>query len=135
MSENGVYKREDGWNEVEVDVKPSLQSKTINVTKDVEIVMADDAFDGLSRVDVNATHTVKTNVMRAILRIKWLIQRVKLRDYNQGKNDGIIEGYADGKTDGINEQKSKLESITITENGIYVQRRMAIIVFRLMWKT
>ena len=29
------------------------------------------------------------------------------------------EGYAQGKTDGINEQKSKLETINITENGTY----------------
>ena len=29
------------------------------------------------------------------------------------------EGYGQGKTDGTNEQKSKLESISITENGIY----------------
>lgn len=94
VTENGVYKREDGWNEVDIDVKPSLQSKTINVTKDVETVMADDAFDGLSKVDVNATQ------------------------YGRDKRN---EGYADGKTDGINEQKSKLESIAITENGIYAK--------------
>lgn len=106
VSENGVYKREDGWNEVDIDVKTSLQSKTINVTKDVEIVMADDAFDGLSRVDVNATQYGKNK---------------RNEGYNQGKNDGFVEGYADGKTDGINEQKSKLESITITENGTYTK--------------
>lgn len=94
VSENGVYKREDGWNEVDIDVKPSLQSKTINVTKDVETVIADDTFDGLSKVNVNATQ------------------------YGRDKRN---EGYADGKTDGINEQKSKLESIAITENGIYVK--------------
>ena len=29
------------------------------------------------------------------------------------------EGYGQGKTDGTNEQKSKFESISITENGIY----------------
>ena len=29
------------------------------------------------------------------------------------------EGYGQGKTDGVNEQKSKLESISITENGVY----------------
>lgn len=96
VSENGVYKREDGWNEVDidVDVKPSLQSKTINVTKDVEIVMADDAFDGLSKVDVNATQ------------------------YGRDKHN---EGYNQGKNDGINEQKAKLEGITITENGTYTK--------------
>ena len=43
--------------------------------------------------------------------------------YSQGKTDGYSEGktdgYTEGKEVGINEQKSKLEGITITENGIY----------------
>ena len=34
-------------------------------------------------------------------------------------NGSYDEGYAQGKIDGINEQKSKLESISITENGTY----------------
>lgn len=130
VSENGVYKREDGWNEVNIDVKPSLQSKTINVTKDVEIVMADDAFDGLSKVNVNATQYGKNKRNEGYNQgylegedygYKFGYTEGKTEGYNQGKNDGIVEGYADGKTDGINEQKSKLESITITENGTYTK--------------
>ena len=34
-------------------------------------------------------------------------------------NGSYDEGYAQGKIDGVNEQKSKLESISITENGTY----------------
>ena len=34
-------------------------------------------------------------------------------------NNGVEAGYNQGKIDGINEQKSKLESINITENGTY----------------
>ena len=34
-------------------------------------------------------------------------------------NGSYNEGYAQGKTDGVNEQKSKLESISITQNGVY----------------
>ena len=34
-------------------------------------------------------------------------------------NEGIEAGYVQGKTDGVNEQKTKLESINITENGVY----------------
>lgn len=34
-------------------------------------------------------------------------------------NGSYDEGYAQGKIDGANEQKSKLESISITENGVY----------------
>ena len=33
--------------------------------------------------------------------------------------DGYRDGLKDGKTEGIDEQKSKLESINITENGVY----------------
>lgn len=92
VSENGVYKREDGWNEVEVDVKPSLQSKTINVTKDVETVMADDAFDGLSKVNVNATQYGQDKRNEGYT-----------DGYTTGKADGTEEGYQSGKQDGIEE--------------------------------
>ena len=36
-------------------------------------------------------------------------------------NGSYDEGYEQGKTDGVNEQKSKLESINITENGTYTK--------------
>lgn len=41
----------------------------------------------------------------------------KTEGYNEGKTDG----YTEGKTDGISEQKSKLESISISENGTYTR--------------
>ena len=39
--------------------------------------------------------------------------------YDEGYAEGERVGYAQGKTDGVNEQKGKLESINITENGTY----------------
>lgn len=36
-------------------------------------------------------------------------------------NGSYDEGYAQGKTDGVNEQKTKLESINITQNGTYTK--------------
>ena len=39
--------------------------------------------------------------------------------YLDGETDGYSDGLADGIADGIEQQKSKLESITITENGVY----------------
>lgn len=39
--------------------------------------------------------------------------------YLEGETDGYTDGLADGIADGIEQQKSKLESITITENGVY----------------
>lgn len=111
VSENGVYKREDGWNEVDIDVKPSLQSKTINVTKDVEIVMADDAFDGLSRVDVNATQYGKNK---------------RNEGYNQGYLEGEDYGYTEGKTEGYDEGLTNAGKtarvLNITENGVYTTK-------------
>lgn len=45
----------------------------------------------------------------------------KTDGYNEGKEDGYNEGYDVGYTDGGDNQKSKLESITITENGTYTK--------------
>ena len=56
------------------------------------IVEEDEVYDGLSRVVI---------------------------DPQTLYNEGIEAGYGQGKTDGINEQKSKLESISIIDNGGY----------------
>ena len=41
--------------------------------------------------------------------------------YDEGYAEGERVGYGQGKTDGIDEQKSKLERIEITENGTYTK--------------
>ena len=46
---------------------------------------------------------------------------VNVPDLNGSYDDGFNVGYGQGKTDGANEQKSKLESINITENGTYTK--------------
>lgn len=46
---------------------------------------------------------------------------VNVPDLNGSYDDGYNAGYEQGKTDGVNEQKSKLESINITENGTYTK--------------
>ena len=46
---------------------------------------------------------------------------VNVPDLNGSYDDGFNVGYGQGKTDGVNEQKSKLESINITENGTYTK--------------
>ena len=58
------------------------------------IVEEDEVYDGLSRVVI---------------------------DPQTLYNEGIEAGYVQGKTDGVNEQKSKLETINITENGTYTK--------------
>ena len=44
---------------------------------------------------------------------------VNVPDLNGSYDDGFNVGYNQGKTDGANEQKDKLVSINITENGTY----------------
>ena len=46
---------------------------------------------------------------------------VNVTDLNGSYDDGFNVGYGQGKTDGVNEQKTKLESINITENGTYTK--------------
>ena len=46
---------------------------------------------------------------------------VNVPDLNGAYDDGFNVGYGQGKTDGANDQKSKLESINITENGTYTK--------------
>ena len=67
----------------------------------------------LKRLGDGTTTFVKENVIKYPYGFKRV--EVNVPDLN-GSYD---EGYAQGKTDGINEQKSKLESINITENGVY----------------
>lgn len=96
VTNNGVYKREDGWNEVEVDVESGAliktQEKTVTITKDIETILPDDGYDAFTKVDVDAT------------------------EYGKVKRD---EGYNQGNTDGITTQKSKLTNLSVTSNGMY----------------
>lgn len=67
----------------------------------------------LQRLGDGTTTFVKENVIKYPYGFKRV--DVNVPDLN-GSYD---EGYAQGKIDGVNEQKSKLESINITENGTY----------------
>ena len=55
----------------------------------------------------------------------WNVVTVDVPDLNGSYDEGYAEGervgYNQGKTDGVNEQKGKLESINITENGTYTK--------------
>ena len=46
---------------------------------------------------------------------------VNVPDLNGSYDDGFNVGQGQGKTDGVNEQKAKLESINITQNGTYTK--------------
>ena len=88
---------------IPLDFKPTtcnLEDKSVTPSmgdRNVDgyiIVEEDEGYDGLSRVVI---------------------------DPQTLYNEGIEAGYSQGKTDGTNEQKSKLEAISITENGTYTK--------------
>lgn len=49
------------------------------------------------------------------------LQQMLQEAMDEGYQDGYAEGVDDGREDGIAEQKEKLESTTITENGTYTR--------------
>ena len=69
----------------------------------------------LQRLGDGTTTFVKENVIKYPYGFKRV--EVNVPDLNGSYN----EGYEQGKIDGVNEQKSKLESISITENGTYTK--------------
>ena len=121
ITENGTYDKEDGYNNVNVAIdtqsyfergynigvedgideqKSKLESITIteNGTYNKD--------DGYNKVDVNIdTQSYYDNGYN--------------NGYSEGDNNGYERGYGEGVDNGIQEQKAKLESITIKSNGTY----------------
>lgn len=96
FTENGLYTREDGWNEVEVSVEaplPVLEDKTVVISADTTTVTPSSGYDGMSQVIVDASEYAQEN-------------------YDGGFEDGFEDGYSSGSTD----EKAKLSGITFTAN-------------------
>lgn len=77
---------------ISIDLDAKLGTKEAQITDIITTVYADEGYDGMTEVKIDASIV-----------------------YDNGRNDG----YNEGKVDGIIEQKSKLETITISENGTY----------------
>lgn len=115
FDENGRYIREDGYNEVTVNVQPKTTSLT--VTDNGEYLPT--GFDGFNSVTVN----VPTGHSDEELYEQYL------SGYTNGIDEGFLEGYTSGSTDGFNSgytsgethQKSLLSALTITQNGDYAR--------------
>lgn len=129
VSENGVYKREDGWNEVEVDVPEVLlktQEKNVTVSKDVSVVLPDSGYDAITKVSVNATQYGQNKRNEGY---EDGYNAGNQKGYTDGKaegyEDGKVEGYTEGKNDGIEEGYSqgyadgKAEGGSITTKPLY----------------
>lgn len=96
FTENGLYTREDGWNEVEVSVEaplPVLEDKTVVISADTTTVTPSSGYDGMSQVIVDASEYAQEN-------------------YDGGFEDGFEDGYSSGSTD----EKAKLSGVTFTAN-------------------
>ena len=134
-----IYCTEKYWDETWTTplITVRNQNKTVQFTENGTYIVEYDAenYTGLGKVEV------EINVPD--------LNGSYDEGYSEGKTDGIQEGYADGKADGIeegysqgktegynkgktdgvvegkelgiNEQKAKLESISISENGTYTR--------------
>ena len=54
ITENGTYSREDGFNEVEVDVQPPLETLSVSQSEEIVTYTPDDGYYGISNIEVNA---------------------------------------------------------------------------------
>ena len=86
ITENGNYTKEDGYDEVEVNI-------------DTQSFYDNGYNNGYNDGDNNGYE----------------------RGYGEGDNKGYERGYGEGVDVGIQEQKNKLESITIESNGTYIK--------------
>ena len=141
INDNGTYEREDGYNKVIVeyqDVNGSYDDGYADGKNDGYNEGKEDGFsDGYNEgYDVGYTDggdNQKSKLESITITENGSYSRedgysnieVNVPDlngsYDEGFEQGQIEGYNKGKNDGIDEQKSKLESISITENGVYVK--------------
>ena len=105
ITQNGTYTKEDGYNQIEVNVPDLNGSYDEGKTDGIN-----EQKSKLARIEIteNGTYTKEDGYNHI---------EVNVPDLN-GSYD---VGYGQGKTDGVNEQKSKLEAINITQNGTYTK--------------
>lgn len=124
---NGTYTREDGWNEITVDVDTvNNQNKTVDSSTNSQTLSPDQGYTGLGQVVVNpytldsSTLEITTNGQYAVTSTADGLSRV---DVSVGIDTQSYydAGYSAGETAGIAEQKAKLDSSTFTENGTYTR--------------
>ena len=113
ITENGTYTKEDGYNHIEVNV-PDLNGSYDEGYAQGKTDGANEQKSKLESISIteNGTYTKEDGYNQI---------EVNVPDLNGSYDDGFNVGYEQGKTDGVNEQKSKLETINITENGTYTK--------------
>ena len=128
---NGTYTREDGWNEITVDIDTiNNQNKTVDSSTKSQIVSPDQGYTGLGQVIVNpytldsSTLEITTNGQYTVTSTADGLSRVDVSvgiDTQSYYDAGYSAGETAGIAEGIAEQKAKLDSSTFTENGTYTR--------------
>ena len=114
ITNNGTYDREDGYKHIVVDVPASAAAEgyTININENGTFTYTPQ--EGVVWNSITVIANVPT---------EGGYQEGYEAGYAAGREAGYTEGYAAGreagKAEGIAEQKAKLGSIEITENGTY----------------
>lgn len=117
VTSNGTYNKEDGYNEVNVNVQPNLESKSVSPSTSNQVITPSTGYDGLSSVSISAVDAgIDSNIQAGNIldgiTILGVTGTVNTQDYYD-------DGYVDGELAGISEQKAKLTSINISSNGYY----------------
>lgn len=128
---NGTYTREDGWNEITVDIDSvNNQNKTVDSSTKSQIVSPDQGYTGLGQVVVNpytldsSTLEITTNGQYTVTSTADGLSKVDVSvgiDTQSYYDSGYSAGETAGIAEGIAEQKAKLDRSTFTENGTYTR--------------
>lgn len=124
ITENGEYSNEDGYNEITVDVQPNLQEKYVNVTDNNTTVTADEEFDGMKSVEINATpiynngyNVGKSDGVEQGYNNGYAVGSTE--GYQNGVQVGYNDGYATGKAEGITTQRDLMTTLSVRSNGLW----------------
>lgn len=124
ITENGEYSNEDGYNEIVVEVQPNLQEKSVNVTDNNTTVTADEEFDGMKSVEINATplynsgyNDGKSDGVEQGYNNGYAVGSTE--GYQNGVQVGYNDGYATGKAEGITTQRDLMTTLSVRSNGLW----------------
>jgi surface protein len=101
---------------INVNLDATLEKKRSVINNIDTTIYPNELVDGMTDVQINAQplyDTAKNEGYENGFTIG------NQEGYTNGYAQGNQDGYVNGKADGVSEQKSKLESINITENGVY----------------
>lgn len=117
---NYYLKTPINYTAVSIDPEPLRQLYLVNNGR--YAVEPSEGYNGINRVEVDVDLPVEQIRMEGFNDGHAQgFSRGEEVGYANGYSDGNAQGYIVGKEDGAIEQKSKLESINITENGTYTR--------------